>query len=105
MPRCGMYLGPQHRRQIRQPACHCPRVALLPVRMRLQRVQTQLHKSQDYATYLEAIANPVLELREKQRKWDEEHRAIEAGTSNHLGSPFGKMGAMRKLGPRPTLTF
>lgn len=71
----------------------------------LQRVQNQLHKAQDTVAYLDPIARVILELREKQARWDAEHDAITSGAVSVGASPFGKMGALRKLGPRPSVTL
>jgi chromosome segregation ATPase len=71
----------------------------------LQRVQNQLHKAQDMVAYLDPFARVVIDIREKQRKWDAEHDLISTGASAAGASPFGKLSAGRKLGPRPTLTL
>lgn len=71
----------------------------------LQRVQNQLHKAQDMVAYLEPFARVIIDLREKQRKWDADHDAIASGTAAVGASPFAKLSASRKLGPRPTLTL
>ncbi len=74
----------------------------------LQRVQADLHSAQNYVSSIEPDANIVRELRERQQRWDAEHAAIESGHDLHTGehiSALRKMGALRKLGPRPTLTL
>jgi len=78
---------------------------LAMVMTELQRVQNQLHKAQDTVAYLDPIARVILDLREKQARWDAEHDAISTGAVSVGASPFGKMGALRKLGPRPSLTM
>ena len=63
----------------------------------LSRVQKQLHRAQDVVARLEPAALPVLELQQRQREWDEAHAA-----AGELGA-FARLGALRKLGARPTL--
>ncbi len=67
-----------------------------------------MHSAQNYVSSIEPDANIVRELRERQQRWDAEHAAIESGHDLHTGehiSALRKMGALRKLGPRPTLTL
>lgn len=74
----------------------------------LTRVQGELHTAQNYIASIEPDAAVVRGIREKQARWDAEHAAIEAGhdltTGAHIGA-FAKLGAQRKLGPRPSLTL
>ena len=50
-------------------------------------------------TLLEGAAEPVLDLRRKQAAWDKGEAAAKA-----LGV-LGRIDALRKLGPRPTLNL
>ena len=84
----------------------------------LARVEKDLHKAQDLIAYLEPPAKLVIELRERQRAWDE--AAAGAGGSGGAsgGGGGGSSGgggiltpftrgstAVRARGPRPTLTL
>ena len=40
----------------------------------LQRIQDQLHTSQDYIQYIEPAAKLVMDIRRKQEQWDKEHK-------------------------------
>jgi len=62
-------------------------------------VEKLLLRTQEAVGRLEPAAAPVLELRQRQRQWDEEHAA--AGELNMIA----RLAAQRKLGPRPSLTL
>ena len=66
--------------------------SLPPARLRAQ--------AQDLIAYLEPPARLVIELREKQKAWDDAQAALPPAR----GTPF-KSAARRALGARPSLTL
>ena len=58
-------------------------------------------QAQDLIAYLEPPARLVIDVREKQKAWDEAAAALPAART---ATPF-KSAAVRKLGPRPTMTL
>ena len=71
----------------------------------LARVEVDLHKAQDMVAWLEPPARLVIDLRERQKAWDEEHAALVARGAVASGMTPFKSKAARALGPRPSLTL
>ncbi len=72
----------------------------------LARVQGELHAAQDYIASIQPAADVVLGTRARQAAWDAEHDAIQGGHHPAVGgNPLAKMSALRKLGPRPSITL
>lgn len=90
----------------------------------LTRVTHDLHAAQDHVARIQPAADIVFDIRRRQQEWDEAKHAVETGAPlpphlggppadggagahqpHHFASPFAKSGAMRKLGPRPSVTL
>jgi chromosome segregation ATPase len=79
---------------------------LAKVMEELDTVQEDLHKAQDYISYVEPPAMLVINLRKAQHDWDAEHAKLGGGGGAAGATPSkANAAALKKLGPRPTLTL